>query len=102
LDEIWFDKSWMIAESNINSVIIMITKMFLNQNIYCLSFERQRMDYSSEMIEMKSTQNESIILSNKLSLEYNKLLQIVFNNLIIEISTIKQSFNLKINFYCFF
>jgi F-type H+-transporting ATPase subunit gamma len=91
LDEISPDQRPMIVEPNINSVVAMLSQMFLSQNIYRVILEAKASEHSSRTVAMRGATDNAEALSKELSLEYNKVRQAAITNEIVEISAAAQS-----------
>lgn len=75
-----------IIEPDVPSVVAMLSRMFLSQNVYRLLLEAKASEHSARTIAMKGATDNAEELSKQLSLEYNKLRQSAITNEIIEIS----------------
>jgi F-type H+-transporting ATPase subunit gamma len=91
VEEICNDPRPVIIEPNVNSVVAMLSQMFLSQNIYRVILEAKASEHSSRTTAMKGATDNAETLSKNLSLEYNKLRQSAITNEIIEISAATQS-----------
>lgn len=80
------DERPTIIEPDISSVVAMLSRMFLSQNVYRLLLEAKASEHSARTIAMKGATDNAEELSKQLSLEYNKLRQSAITNEIIEIS----------------
>ena len=90
LKEIINDGRPTIIEPDIPSVLSMMSRMFMSQNIYRLILEAKASEHSARTIAMKGATDNADALSKELSLEYNKLRQSAITNEIIEISAATQ------------
>lgn len=89
-EEIINDGRPTIIEPDIPSVLSMMSRMFMSQNIYRLILEAKASEHSARTIAMKGATDNADALSKGLSLEYNKLRQSAITNEIIEISAATQ------------
>ena len=89
-EEIINDGRPTIIEPDIPSVLSMMSRMFMSQNIYRLILEAKASEHSARTIAMKGATDNADALSKELSLEYNKLRQSAITNEIIEISAATQ------------
>lgn len=80
------DERPTIIEPDISSVVAMLSRMFLSQNVYRLLLEAKASEHSARTIAMQGATDNAEELSKQLSLEYNKLRQSAITNEIIEIS----------------